>query len=108
METNDATGIGLAEAIESIRGSLLAARASGEGQDIRLPVESVTVELQVVGTSGVDGRAGFKVPVVNLELGGSTSRQWENTSVVTVVFGPPVDRDGHVVKIAQTSDSPKA
>ena len=51
------------------------------------------------------GKAGFKVPFVNVELGGSASRQWEHTSTVTVVFGPPVDRDGNPVQVADTGDT---
>ena len=80
-------GLGLDRAIEMIRSDLLAARAAGEKADIRRLVESVTVELKVVATSGREGKAGFRVPFVDLELGGSLSRQAEQTSSVTVVFG---------------------
>ncbi len=99
--------VGLAEAIESVRADLLAARASGEDADVRFPVQSVTIVLQVVATTDVDGKAGFKVPVVNVELGASASRKWENTSTVTVAFGPPVDRSGAPVKVASTSSRAK-
>ena len=100
----DSEGIGLAKAIEMIRGDLLAARKEGENADIRLPVASVTVELQVVATSGTEGKAGFRVPFVDVELGGSLSRQAEQTSTVTVVFGAPVDRAGNPVQVAEGSD----
>jgi hypothetical protein len=100
-------GLGLDEAIEMIRGDLLAARAAGEGADIRLPVETVTVELQVVATSGREGKAGFRVPFVDVELGGSMSRQSERTSTVRVVFGAPVDRAGNPVRVAEGSDQLK-
>ena len=100
-------GIGLADAIRMIRTDLLDARASGADADIQLPVESVTVELQVVATKGVDGKAGFKVPVIDLELGASATRQLERTSTVTVVFGAPVDRNGQPVKVAQTTEELK-
>lgn len=99
-------GIGLSEAIEQIRGDLLAARASGETADIRLPVASVTVELQVVATKEHGGTAGFKVPLVEVGLGGSASRGWERTSTVTVVFGAPVDRAGNPVQVTEGSDKP--
>ena len=95
------------EAIKLIREDLLEARAAGEDADVRFLVESVAVELQVVATRETNGRAGFKVPFVNLELGGSASRQWEHTSTVTVTFGPPVDRDGDPVRIAESSDELK-
>src|SRR4051812_22791336 len=96
-------GVGLTEAIESIREDMLAARASGVDAEIQLPVGSITVELQVVAMNGRDGRAGFKVPFVNLELGGSASRQLERTSTVTVVFDSPVDRDGNPVRVVESS-----
>ena len=67
-------GIGdglLAEAIESLRDDLLKARAAGATSEIQLPVESMTVELTVTATRSVDGKAGFKVPIVEVELGGA-------------------------------------
>lgn len=106
-EAAEVGGIGLSAAISSIRADLLAARTSGEDADIRLPVSSVTVVLQVVATATNAGKAGFKVPIVNLELGGSVSREAATTSTVTVVFGAPVDRDGNVVKIAQRTHERK-
>lgn len=98
-------GIKLSTAIEHIRGELLAARASGEGADIRLPVESVTVELQVVAMTEAQGKAGFKVPVIDTELGGAARRTSERSSTVKVVFGPPVDPDGNPVQIVRDGDS---
>jgi Trypsin-co-occurring domain 2 len=68
-------GLGLAEAIESLRDDLLKARASGADSEIQLPVESMTVELTVTATRSVDGKAGFKVPIVEVELGGGGSRE---------------------------------
>jgi hypothetical protein len=100
----DVAGLGLAKAIEAIRSDLLKAAAQGARADIQFPVESLTVELQVVATTGVEGKGGFKVPIVDLELGAAASRQWENTSTVTVVFGAPVDRDGRPVKVTQSTD----
>lgn len=100
-------GIGLTEAIELIRGDFLKARTSGEGSEIRLPVDSVTVELKVVAAKGKEGKAGFKVPFVNAELGGSVRREQERTSTITVVFGAPVDQEGNPVKVAQSSDKLK-
>jgi hypothetical protein len=102
-----AVGIGLEDAISHIRAELLAARVSGEGATVRLPVKSVTVELKVVASKEAGGKAGFKVPFVDLELGASGSVSSERTSTVTVVFGAPVDRDGNPVKVAQGSDTPK-
>jgi Trypsin-co-occurring domain 2 len=57
-------GLGLAEAIAALRDDLLKARAAGATSDIQLPVESMTVELTVTATREVNGKAGFKVPIV--------------------------------------------
>ena len=69
--------------------------------------QSMTVVLTVEATKSLDGKAGFKVPVVELELGGGGSRQRSSGQTVTVVFGEPVDRDGRPVKVARASDKPK-
>jgi hypothetical protein len=98
-------GLGLAEAIGVLRDELLRARAAGGGSDIQLPVESMTVELSVTAARSADGKVGFTVPVVGLQLGGSGSREHGSGQKVTVVFGEPVDRDGHAVKVATTSDT---
>ena len=100
-------GIGLADAIGLLRGELLKARRAGVGQDVQFPVNSMTVELKVAATKSVDGKAGFMVPIVSLELGGSAGLQRETMQTVTVVFGPPVDRDGNPVKVAAASDEKK-
>ena len=100
-------GVGLAEAIVSVRADLLAARQEGAGAEIQLPVESLTVELKVVATKGVDGKAGFKVPIINAELGGGANWKSEATQLITVKFGGPIDRAGNPVKVALTSDVEK-
>ena len=83
------------------------ARRVRADSDIQLPVESMTVALMVEATKSIDGNAGFKVPVVELELGGGRSRQRSSGQTVTVVFGGPVGRDGRPVKVARASDKPK-
>jgi NTP-dependent ternary system trypsin peptidase co-occuring protein len=65
-----AGGLGLADAIAVLRDELLRARAAGASSGIQLPVESMTVELTVTATRSLDGKAGFTVPLVGLELGG--------------------------------------
>jgi hypothetical protein len=100
-------GVGLAEAIGLLRDELLRARAAGADSDIQLPVESMTVQLQVAATRTRDGRAGFSVPIVNVELGGSAGWQRETMQTVTVAFSGPVDRNGNPVKVAQKSSELK-
>jgi hypothetical protein len=106
-DAGPADGIGLADAIGMLRDELLRARAAGAGSDIQLPVESMTVVLTVEATKSINGKAGFKVPIVELELGGGGGRQRSSGQTVTVVFGQPVDRDGRPVKVASVSDKPK-
>jgi hypothetical protein len=100
-------GVGLAEAIASVRADLLAARQAGAGAEIQLPVQSLTVELKVVATKGVDGKAGFKVPIINAELGGGANWKNEATQTVTVQFGEPIDRTGNPVKVASAGAQKK-
>ena len=102
-EVGPVDGLGLVDAIGLLRDELLEARAAGAGSDIQLPVESMTVVLKVTASRSKDGKAGFKVPVVELELGGGGSRERGSEQTVTVVFGGPVDRDGRPVKVAQDS-----
>jgi hypothetical protein len=106
-EAEPADGLGLADAIGMLRDDLLKAQAAGAGSEIQLPVESMTVELKITATRSKDGKAGFKVPIVELELGGGGRRERGSEQTVTVVFGGPVDREGRPVKVMQRSAQPK-
>jgi hypothetical protein len=97
-------GLGLSEAIGLLRNELLKARAAGATADIQLPVESMTVELSINATRSADGKAGFTVPIVGVQLGGGGSRAHGSEQKVTVVFGGPVGRNGEPVKVASASD----
>jgi hypothetical protein len=99
-----AGGLGLADAIALLRDELLRARAAGGGSDIQLPVDSMTVELTVTATRSLDGRAGFTVPFIGVELGASGGRERGSGHTVTVVFGGPVDREGNPVKVASAAE----
>jgi hypothetical protein len=103
VDRGSVKGLGLAEAIESLRDDLLQARVAGASSEIQLPVESMTVGLTVTATRSREGKAGFKVPIVEVELGGGGSRELGTGQKVTVVFGGPVDRAGRPVKVAQAS-----
>jgi Trypsin-co-occurring domain 2 len=103
-DTASPVGLRLSEAIEQLRNELLRARASGAASDVQLPIESMTVELALTVTLSADGTAGFTVPVVGLRLGGGGGRERESGQKVTIIFGGPVDREGHPVKVAKTSD----
>lgn len=100
-------GIGLAEAIGILRDELLKARAEGAASEVQLPIESMTVELIVAASQSVDGKAGFKVPFIDVELGGGGARGRNAEQRVTVVFSGPVDKRGQPVKVAQSSNELK-
>jgi hypothetical protein len=107
VDRRSVDGLGLAEAIEALRDDLLKARAAGATSEIHLPVESMTIGRTVTATRSVDGKAGFKVPIVEVEAGGGGSRERGTGQTVTVVFGGPVDRDGNPVKVARASSELK-
>jgi len=70
-KTHHPQGLGLAEAVQALRADLLAAQRDPAHPDIRFPIREITINLQVGAVRTADGRAGFRVPVVNLDLGGS-------------------------------------
>ena len=92
------------EAIGLLRDELFKASAAGGVSDIRLPVESMTVELTVTATKSAEGKARFTVPLVGVDVGGGGGRQRGLEQKVTVVSGGPVDRAGRPVKVASASD----
>lgn len=100
-------GLGLADAIALLRDELLKARAAGARSEIQLPIESMTVQLTVTASKSINGKAGFKVPFVELELGGGAARQRGSEQLVTIVFGGPVDRDARPVLVAEETDELK-
>jgi hypothetical protein len=107
VSDDDEFGLGLAEAVSMLRDELLEARRAAASSDIQLPIESMTVVLGVRATRSRDGRAGFRVPLVNLDVGGSVGREQGAEQTVTVVFGGPVDRTGAPVKVASAGDEVK-
>jgi Trypsin-co-occurring domain 2 len=107
QDVESVEGLGLAKAIGLLRDELLKARDAGSASEIQLPVESMTVQLTVTASKSVDGKAGFRVPFVELELGGGAGRQRGSEQLVTVVFGGPVDRAGNPVKVAEATDERK-
>lgn len=99
-------GWGLEQAIEALREDLTKASKAG-GDGVKFPVTSVTVELNVVATKSKNGKAGFKVPWVNVELGGEMAKSNQITNTLTIVLGPPVDAQGNQVRVGETSDQLK-
>jgi hypothetical protein len=97
-------GIGLDEALEALRAELASARAKAADQDLQFPIDSLTIELKVGVTRSKQGKAGFRVPLVEAELGGSLGFDRQTLQTVTLVLGSPVDREGNPVKVASASD----
>jgi hypothetical protein len=100
-------GINLVDAIEILRAEVLAAEQNSAGAKVQFPIQTITIEFKVGLTKTADGKAGFKVPFVGAELGGSAGFEQNNAQTVTIVLGPPVDQAGHPVKIAQATDEQK-
>jgi hypothetical protein len=100
-------GIGLADALEGLRAELASAQAKAAGTEIQFPIETLTVELKVGVTRSAEGKAGFRVPFVGAELGGSAGYDRETLQTVTLVMGAPLDRDGRPVRVAQASQQRK-
>jgi hypothetical protein len=107
MAAEPEQGIELADAIAMLRAEVLKAHEAGANSPVQFPVDSLVVELQVAATRSVDGKAGFCVPFVNVELGGGAGWQREKTQTVTITFGGPVDGDGNPVKVARASNQIK-
>jgi hypothetical protein len=98
-------GIGLADALEVLRQELVDARAKAVGSGLQFPIKTLTVELKVIATKSREGKAGFKVPVIDAQLGGSAGVGHESVQTVTVIFGSPVDDNGRPVKLRR-GDAP--
>lgn len=94
-------GIDLSEAITKLRADLIKAREAGADDEIQFPVESLTLELKVTATRSKDGTAGFYIPIVQAQVGGTIGSGNEQTQTVTIVFGEPVDKQGRPAKIAR-------
>lgn len=104
---DESQGVGLADALEQLRSELALARVKAAGKPVQFPIETLTVEFKVGITKSRDGKAGFTVPFVGVELGGSLGRSTETLQTVTLVLGPPVDEGGNPIKVASTSETRK-
>lgn len=97
-------GIGLDEALEALRAELASAQSKAVGTDLQFPIETLTIELKVGVTRSKEGKAGFHVPLIDAELGGSVGIDRQALQTVTLVLGAPVDSNGNPVKVAKASD----
>jgi Trypsin-co-occurring domain 2 len=97
-------GVELDVVLEELRSQLADAAAAAARSGVRFPVQSVTVELKAGLTTTKEGKAGFKVPFVGAELGGSAGREREALQTITLVLGAPVDATGTPVMVTEASD----
>lgn len=104
MAAEPEQGIGLADAIAMLRAEVLSAHAAAAGSPVQFPIASMVVELRVAATRSLNGKAGFCVPFVNLQLGGEAGWQRDSMQTVTITFESPVDGDGNPVKVARSSE----
>src|SRR4051812_27036862 len=100
-------GIGLADAIEMLRAEILEAQRRGDGAEAQFAVQALTVQFKVGLTKLVDGKPGFNAPFGDVGLGLSGGFHQETAEAVTVVLGPPVDRAGRAINVAQASSDQK-
>lgn len=106
-EQGTGSDLRLADAIEELREQLTLARTRSLGSELHFPIKSVQVELQVVAARDRGGKAGFKVPVIDVELGGSGSASRRATHTITIEFGAPVDPKGDPVRVERLTARPR-
>jgi hypothetical protein len=96
----DDSGLGLAEAIDLLRKELNNSRITDPKGDLQLPISSITVELSL--TTGWSGKAGFKVPFI--ELGAEGTRKGDTGHKITIAFEAPTDQDGRPIRVQDESN----
>lgn len=90
--------IALADAVALVRQELLQAMAMPDAAGFRFPVGQITLSFQVGLTGSGTGSAGLQLWV--FELGAEGTYAKETIQSVTIVLDPPVDADGHGIKVA--------
>lgn len=99
--------VGLTEAIEALRASLVAAWWDGQKRRVRFKVEPVELTMQVGLTRVGKGAAGIRWHV--LTLGGERSREAVNTQTLRLRLAPMLfDEQGNVLADAEQLISDQA
>lgn len=94
--------IGLAEAIDVVRGELRTAQDAGRSADVRFSVGSVEVELAIEVVKKAGGEASIKVLNL-LSFGGKGEVSTGDTNRVKVMLNP-IGVDGEPFEIASAQD----
>jgi hypothetical protein len=105
-EMSGDSALGLADAIEDLREQLELARARADSADMKFPIHSVTIELRIVAAREGSAKAGFKVPVIDLEVGASGKISHEATHRLVIEFGGPVSASGQPIRVDRVSSVP--
>jgi hypothetical protein len=100
-------GLGLADALELLRTDLAAAHKTSLKADVQFPIATLTIELKAALTKSKSGKAGFTIPVVGAELGGSAASERQSMQTITVNLGPPMDREGNPLRVASKAEEQK-
>lgn len=98
-------GIELADAIRSLRSELVEAVRQGKGEDVRFALGPIELELQVVASSNVGGKAG--VAFWLLSFGAEGSRGSEATQTIKLTLKPVSSSGGGVVVRSKVGKRPK-
>ncbi len=69
----------LSDVLAQLREQLAEAEQKAAGQDLKLTLKEIEVELQVITTLEGNGKVGFKVWLLEGELGGGASREHGHT-----------------------------
>lgn len=90
-------GVGLAEAIATVRSELAKAMTEGEGKGVHFNTDSVEIELEVAFTSGGDLGGGVHVGVVEFGVKGTLERA--STNRITLSLSPKTS-DGRPLSLS--------
>ena len=94
-------GIGLVDAIASLRAELLTEQERARTDGLAFPIESIQLELQVGVTRDAGARSGLRFWVV--ELGADAHIAREQVQRITVTLGPPL-LDGETISVGRGMD----
>ena len=94
--------IGLAEAIDVVRGELRTAQDAGRGADVRFSVGSIEIELAIEVVKKAGGQASIKV-LNMLSVGGKGEVSKGETNRVKVVLNP-ISVGGAPFEVASAQD----
>lgn len=82
--------IPLADVLAQLREQLAEAERRAAGQDLKLSVKEIEVELHVLTTFEGEGKVGFKVWLIEGEAGGGVGREHGHT--IRLKLDPQVER----------------